>query len=41
MMADELSKYIYEKYPGRNFRIIISEDGENGAICDYERGVLN
>ena len=41
MMADELSNYILGKYPGRSFRIIISEDGENGAICDYEKGALN
>ena len=35
MMADDLSKYIYQEYTGRNFNIIISEDGENGAICEY------
>jgi hypothetical protein len=35
MMADDLSEYIYDKYPGRNFQIIVSEDGENGAICTY------
>ena len=35
MMADDLSEYIYEKYPHRNFTITISEDGENGAVCSY------
>ena len=35
MMADELSEYIYTKYPGRTFVITVSEDGENGAICTY------
>ena len=35
MIAEDLSAYIYKKYPGRNFNIIISEDGENGAICEY------
>ena len=35
MMADDLAEYIYQKHPGRNFNIIISEDGENGAICEY------
>jgi len=35
MMADDLSEYIYDKYPGRNFQITVSEDGENGAICTY------
>ena len=35
MMADELSEYIYDKYPRRNFVITVSEDGENGAICTY------
>ena len=35
MMADNLADYIYGKYPGRNFTIIVSEDGENGAICTY------
>jgi len=35
MMADDLSEYIYDTYPGRNFQITVSEDGENGAICTY------
>ena len=35
MMADDLSEYIYDNYPGRNFVITVSEDGENGAICTY------
>ena len=35
MMSDDLAEYIYKNYPGRNFTIIVSEDGENGAICTY------
>jgi len=37
MMADELSEYIYTKYPHRDFIITVSEDGENGAICHYPK----
>jgi transcriptional regulator len=36
MIADDLSEYIYDKYPHRSFTITVSEDGENGAICFYE-----
>ncbi len=36
MIADDLSEYIYEKYPHRSFTITVSEDGENGAVCSYE-----
>ena len=35
MIADDLSEYIYEKYPHRSFTITVSEDGENGAVCSY------
>ena len=35
MVSDDLANYIYDNYPGRNFTIIVSEDGENGAICTY------
>lgn len=36
MMADELSEYIIDKYPGRNLVIEVSEDGENGVVQHYE-----
>ena len=36
MIADDLSVYIYKKYPHRSFTITVSEDGENGAVCSYE-----
>ena len=35
MMADDLVEYIQDNYPGRDVRITVSEDGENGAICYY------
>jgi len=35
MMADDLADYIEENYPGRNLKIEVSEDGENGASCYY------
>ena len=35
MMAEELRDYIVEIYEGRDLKIEISEDGENGAICYY------
>ena len=44
MMSDDLSEYIYKKYPNRTFTITVSEDGENGAICDYDidkKGIIN
>lgn len=36
MMANDLSKYILNKYPGRPLRIEVSEDGENGCRMYYE-----
>ena len=36
MMADDLSEYIVDKYPGRNLVIEVSEDGENGVVQHYE-----
>ena len=44
MMSDDLSVYIYKKYPNRTFTITVSEDGENGAITDYDidtKGIIN
>ena len=38
MMSDDLSKYILDKYPGRNLTIDISEDGENGSHITYSGG---
>lgn len=35
MIADDLAKYIQDKYSGRDLVITVSEDGENGAICRY------
>lgn len=35
MLADDLAEYIETKYPGRNLKIEVSEDGENGAVCFY------
>ena len=35
MMADDLAEYLEENYPGRNLKIEVSEDGENGAVCYY------
>ena len=36
MMADDLAEYIDENYPGRDVKIEVSEDGENGAVCYYK-----
>lgn len=35
MLADILAASIYEKYPGRNFDIEVSEDGECGVTVNY------
>ena len=35
MMADDLAEYIQENYPGRDLKISVSEDNENGAECFY------
>ncbi len=37
MMADELAEYIQDAYPGRDLKIEVSEDGENGAVCFYPK----
>jgi len=36
MMSDDLFDQIVAKYPGRDIRIEISEDGENGALIEYD-----
>ena len=35
MISDDLYKEIAARYPGRDVRIEVSEDGENGASCEY------
>ena len=35
MMSDDLFDQIVTKYPGRDIKIEISEDGENGALIEY------
>jgi hypothetical protein len=35
MLADDLATYIQEKYPNRDLKIDVSEDGENGAHSYY------
>ena len=35
MMSDDLFDQIVTKYPGRDIKIEISEDGENGAFIEY------
>ena len=35
MMSDDLFDKISEKYPGREVKIEVSEDGENGALIEY------
>lgn len=36
MMSDDLFDQIVAKYPGRDIKIEISEDGENGALIEYD-----
>lgn len=35
MLADDLAEYIQENYPGRDLKVSVSEDNENGAECFY------
>lgn len=35
MLADDLYMQLATKYPGRNMKINVSEDGECGCIIDY------
>jgi len=37
MISDDLAILVKDKYPGRNVIITISEDGENGSRCFYEK----
>jgi len=36
MMSDDLFDQIVAKYPGRDIKIEISQDGENGALVEYD-----
>ena len=36
MISDDLSVLINDKYPGRKFKISVSEDNENGSYAEYE-----
>ena len=33
MLADALAGYIQQEYPGRDLKVSVSEDNENGAVC--------
>ena len=35
MMSDDLFDKISDKYPGRDVKFEVSEDGENGALIEY------
>lgn len=37
MVAEQLSNYIFTKYPGRDIVIEVSEDGENGCRMYYPK----
>jgi len=37
MMSDDLYGEIVKKYPGRDVRIEVSEDGENGSEIFYNK----
>jgi hypothetical protein len=37
MISDDLAESIKAKYPDRKLTITVSEDGENGATCIYDR----
>ena len=36
MISDELAEKINAQYPGREIKIIVSEDNENGSIAKYK-----
>lgn len=35
MISDDLAVLIKDKYPGRKFKISVSEDNENGSYAEY------
>ena len=41
MISDALATEIQNKYPNRKITIEVSEDGENGSLCTYEKKALN
>lgn len=36
MMAEDLAQEITKRYPGRNFKVTVSEDNENGATLTFK-----
>jgi len=40
MISDRLAEKIHEKYPGREIKIEVFEDGENGSISHYKPDFL-
>jgi hypothetical protein len=41
MLADDLYLALADKYPGRNMKITVSEDGECGCVIEYNKPVLH
>jgi hypothetical protein len=41
MISDILAEKIHEKYPGREMKICVFEDGENGSVAHYKPDFLN
>ena len=39
MISDDLYLQINERYPGRDVHIEVSEDGENGSLTQYMKGM--
>lgn len=39
MLAEDLIKYIFKKYVGRDITVRVYEDNENGAILEYTRNM--
>lgn len=36
MIAEDLGDYILKSYPGRRFKVEVSEDGENGCLLEWD-----
>lgn len=36
MIAEDLGDYILKSYPGRCFKVEVSEDGENGCLLEWD-----
>lgn len=41
MISDDIYGHIAARYPGRQVRIEVSEDGENGSWCEYSPSATN